>query len=83
MTDWELQWQERVLKVVGAVAKHLIVNDEAEIAEVVRRRLFEDLGPEATRKRVARAYADWCFERRPAAAGVDGGGYRHHGGQGA
>ncbi|MCL6581521.1 MAG: DUF499 domain-containing protein, partial [Firmicutes bacterium] len=64
MTDWELQWQERVLKVVGAVAKHLIVNDEAEIAEVVRRRLFEDLGPEATRKRVARAYADWCFERR-------------------
>lgn len=64
MTDWELQWQERVLKVVGAVARHLIVNDEAEIAEVVRRRLFEDLGPERVRKRVARAYADWCFERR-------------------
>lgn len=64
MTDWDLQWQEKIMKVVGSVAKHLIVNDEAEIAEVVRRRLFEDLGPESVRKRVARAFADWCFERR-------------------
>jgi hypothetical protein len=64
MTDWDVQWQERITKVVRRVAKDLIANDEAEIAEVVRRRLFEDLGPESLRKRVARAYADWCFERR-------------------
>lgn len=64
MTDWDIQWQERITKVVRRVARDLIANDEAEIGEVVRRRLFEDLGPEATRKRVARAYADWCFERR-------------------
>jgi len=64
MTDWDLQWQEKILKIVGAVAKPLIVIDEAEISEVVRRRLFEDLGDEKNRRKVANAYADWCFERR-------------------
>ena len=64
MTAWDVQWQERISKVVRRVAKDLIANDEAEIAEVVRRRLFEDLGPDNVRRRVARAYADWCFERR-------------------
>lgn len=64
MTDWDLQWQDKITKVVGAVAKPLLVNDEAEISEVVRRRLFEDLGSERTRKNVAKTYADWCFERR-------------------
>ena len=64
MTDWDLQWQDKIVKVIGAVAKPLLVNDEGEISEVIRRRLFENLGPEKTRKNVARAYADWCFERR-------------------
>jgi hypothetical protein len=64
MTDWDMQWQDKITKVVGAAAKPLLVNDEAEISEVVRRRLFEDLGSERTRKNVAKAYADWCFERR-------------------
>jgi hypothetical protein len=64
MTDWDLQWQERITKVVRRVAKDLIANDEAEIGEVVRRRLFEHLGSERNRKRVAKMFADWCFERR-------------------
>src|SRR5215510_4266486 len=64
MTDWDLQWQEKITKVVRRVAKDLIANDEAEIGEVVRRRLFEHLGVERNRKRVAKTYADWCFERR-------------------
>jgi hypothetical protein len=64
MTDWDLQWQERVTKVVRRVAKDLIVNDEAEISEVVRRRLFQDLGSDKVRRNVAGAFADWCFERR-------------------
>jgi hypothetical protein len=64
MTDWDMSWQERITKVVRRVAKDLIANDEAEIGEVVRRRLFEDIGSEATRKAVAKAYADWCFDRR-------------------
>jgi hypothetical protein len=64
MTDWDLQWQDRITKVVRRVAKDLIANDEAEIGEVVRRRLFEDFGSERARKRVARTFADWCFTRR-------------------
>jgi hypothetical protein len=45
------------------VARDLIANDEAEIGEVVCRRLFESIGDERIRKRVSREYADWCFER--------------------
>lgn len=55
---------DRITKVVRRIARDLIVNDEAEISEVVRRRLFEDLGGERTCKSIARVYADWCYERR-------------------
>src|SRR5207247_3133444 len=64
MTNWDTEWQERISKVVRRVAKDLIANDETEISEVVRRRLFQDLGAEKTRKHVAKAFGDWCFERR-------------------
>jgi hypothetical protein len=64
MTDWDMQWQDKITKVVRRVAKDLIANDETEISEVVRRRLFEDLGSERVRKNVAKAFADWCFDRR-------------------
>ena len=63
MTVWDQEWQDRITKVVRRVARDLIANDESEISEVVRRRLFEDLGRERVRQNVARAYADWCFER--------------------
>ena len=63
MTDWDRQWQDRITKVVRRVSRDLIANDEAEIGDVVRRRLFENLGDERIRKRVSKAYADWCFER--------------------
>ena len=63
MTDWDRRWQDRITKVVRRVARDLIANDEAEIGDVVRRRLFEDLGDERIRKRVSKTYADWCFER--------------------
>ena len=64
MTDWDLQWQEKITKVVRRVSKDLIANDEAEISEVIRRRLFEDLGSDRIQKNIAKVYADWCFERR-------------------
>ncbi len=71
MTDWDMQWQDKITKVVRRVAKDLIANDEAEISDVVRRRLFEDPQTEQARhtlerarKTAARIYADWCFERR-------------------
>ncbi|GIW94553.1 MAG: hypothetical protein KatS3mg110_2594 [Pirellulaceae bacterium] len=64
MTHWDLEWQEKISKVVRRVAKDLIANDETEISEVVRRRLFEDLGSERTRRSVARAFANWCLKQR-------------------
>ena len=63
MTNSDREWQERITKVVNRVAQDLIANDESEISEVVRRRLFQDLGSPRVRQRVARTYADWCFER--------------------
>jgi len=64
MTEWDQQWQDRISKVVRRVAKDLIANDETEISEVVRRRLFQGLGSEKVRKNIAKAFGDWCFERR-------------------
>jgi len=64
MTEWDQDWQEKISRVVRRVAKDLIANDETEISEVVRRRLFQDLGSEKIRKNVAKAFGDWCFERR-------------------
>ena len=63
MTDWDQQWQDRITKVVRRVARDLIANDESEISEVVRRRLFEDIGKDRVRAKVSKTYADWCFER--------------------
>ena len=63
MTEWDQEWQDRITKVVHRVSRDLIANDESEISEVVRRRLFEDLGSERVRRNVASTYADWCFER--------------------
>jgi hypothetical protein len=64
MTDWDMQWQEKITKVVRRVAKDLIANDETEISEVVRRRLFQDIGSDRVRRNICKEYADWCFERR-------------------
>jgi len=64
MTEWDMQWQDKITKVVRRVAKDLIANDETEISEVVRRRLFEDIGSNRVRKNICRAFANWCFDRR-------------------
>jgi hypothetical protein len=64
MTDWDIQWQDRITKVVRRVASNLVTNDEGEIADVVCRRLFEDRGSAQVRRNVARLYADWCFDNR-------------------
>lgn len=64
MTEWDIKWQERITKVVNRVSSNLLANNEAEIADVVRRRLFEELGSEITRRNVAHEYADWSFQNR-------------------
>ncbi len=64
MSDFDLAWQDKITKVVRRVAKDLLANDETEVSEVVRRRLFDHIGDERFRRKVSRLYADWCFERR-------------------
>ena len=64
MTDWDMSWQDRITKVVRRVAKDLIANDETEISEVVRRRLFEEIGNEKIIKKISQEYAVWCFKNR-------------------
>ncbi len=64
MTESDTVWQEKITRIVRRVAKDLIANDEAEISEVVRRRLFENIGTPKVRATIAKIYADWCFERR-------------------
>lgn len=64
MSESDFVWQERITKVVKRVAKDLLVNDEGEIGEVVRRRLFDDLGRESIRRTAALTYANWCFDHR-------------------
>lgn len=64
MTDWDTAWQEKITKVVRRVAKDLLANDEAEISEVIRKRLFDDIGDSKVIKSVSKTYSDWCFERK-------------------
>ena len=64
MSEFDLAWQDKITKVVRRVAKDLMANDETEVSEVVRRRLFDHIGQDRLRKKVSKAYADWCFERR-------------------
>ena len=64
MTESDMKWQDKITKVVRRVAKDLIATDEAEVAEVICRRLFDNIGSERIRKNISKVYADWCFERR-------------------
>lgn len=64
MTESDYEWQTKITKVVRRVAKDLIVNEESEIGEVIKRRLFEDIGNAKTRKAVCKQYADWYFDKR-------------------
>ena len=66
MTEHDRVWQEKITMVVRRVARELIANDEGEIAEVIRRRLFEDFDSKARDKirEAAHTYAAWCYDRR-------------------
>lgn len=64
MTDWDIAWQDKITKVVKRVAKDLIANDESEISEVVRKRLFDNIGDSKKIKNICKEYALWAFERR-------------------
>ena len=84
MTDWDQQWQDRITKVVRRVARDLIANDESEISEVVRRRLFEDLGGAAHSQESRQNLRGLVLRAdRPAPLRMAGGRHRDDGGQGA
>jgi len=54
----------RLQKLTTRVGKPYVLSEGLEIAEIIRKRLFEDLGPEKERKVVAKAYADWAIKHR-------------------
>ena len=84
MTERDQEWQERITKLVRRVAQDLIANDESEISEVVRRRLFEDLGSERKRKQVARGLRGLVLRTGTTASSrVDRRGHCYDGFQGA
>jgi flagellar motor protein MotB len=64
MTVILYEWQMKLIKVVGRVGKPLLANDPEEISEIIRRRLFEDIGRKSMQQAVARQFAQWIFSRR-------------------
>ena len=76
MTEDDMLWQEKITKIVKRVAENLVANDEREIGEVVRRRLFDPVSDKQTLKKISRTYADWCLDHRtalpPTAVSSDG-----------
>ena len=64
MTDWDMQWQEKITKVVRRVAKDLIANDESGDQRGRAPAAVRGFGQRDASADVAKTYADWCFERR-------------------
>jgi len=54
----------RLQKLATRVGKPYVLSEGLEIAEIIRRRLFEDLGDESVRKAVAKSFAEWIASHR-------------------
>ena len=54
----------RLQKLATRVGKPYVLSEGLEIAEIIRRRLFEDLGDEKERKAVAKTFAEWVVTHR-------------------
>lgn len=59
----EVEFQ-RLDKLLGRLSKAVLLSERTEIAEIVRRRLFEEVGERTVVKKVAQAYASWVLEHR-------------------
>ncbi len=64
MTREDYEDFSRLNKLSGRVDKPYELAKDVEVAEIIRRRLFEDVGPEDVRKSVAKAYASWLLKHR-------------------
>jgi len=59
-----IEWQTRITKLIGREGKPLLATETEEIAEIIKRRLFENPGRKSMKQAVARQYARWVFARR-------------------
>ena len=64
MTPFMVEWQTRITKLIGREGKPLLATEAEEIAEIIKRRLFENPGRRSMQQAVARQYARWVFSRR-------------------
>lgn len=55
---------QRLNKLLGRLSKPVLLSERMEIAEIVRRRLFEQIGDPQDIRRTACAWADWVREHR-------------------
>jgi hypothetical protein len=71
MSEYEMTREDeaefqRLNKALDRLSKPALLSEGTEIAEIVRRRLFEEVGDPEEIRRTARAYAEW-LRRAPAA----------------
>jgi hypothetical protein len=64
MTQEDEADYQRLDKLLGRLSKAVLLSEQMEIAEIVRRRLFEETGDAKEVRRTAKAYADWVRAHR-------------------
>jgi predicted AAA+ superfamily ATPase len=64
MTPEDTAEFQRLNKALDRLSKPALLSEGTEIAEIVRRRLFEDIGDPKEIRRTARAYAEWLKNHR-------------------
>jgi hypothetical protein len=64
MTQEDEENYQRLDKLLGRISKAVLLSEQMEIAEIVRRRLFEEIGDAKEVRRTAKAYADWVRAHR-------------------
>lgn len=63
--------ENRFKKMLDRVGKAIMMSADTEMAEIIRRRLFEWHGANEDVKRTATAYAEWSVEHSQELAGID------------
>jgi len=64
MTQEDEADYQRLDKLLDRLSKPVLLSEQMEIAEIVRRRLFEEIGDAKEVRRTAKAYAEWVKSHR-------------------
>jgi hypothetical protein len=64
MTQEDQSEFQRLSKLLDRLSQAVILSEQVEIAEIVRRRLFENPGDRREIRRTAKAYAEWLRQHR-------------------